>query len=380
MIQLSIQSCRGKLLVLVALLSIMVVVNSVLIFRVIRSNRQVSATTYPVVALSNEMELATTQVQQYLSDISATRAQDGKDDGFKNAEENAIHFKENIKTFALLRPDKATFLQEYDKAFDAYYLLGKKMAQAYISYGPSEGNKLMPQFDEQADKLAKYTDEMREESEREMALSLDKVNSEITIVFSIMIISGLFTIILSLSIARLIANSLKTITKSIQKDDNGYITIQEIKMDSKDEFSQLAGVLNALLSQVQGFVKQVSVSATQLTLSSEELNASAEQSAQATNQVAASIAEVSSGTEQEVHAVNEVSITIGKILGSIQQAATNSHIVMGTSEAAANAAKVGSRSVDTVHRNWSNRGCYFSDCWSNESFGFKCCYRSRPRW
>jgi len=353
-IQLFPQSCRGKLLLLVVLVGIMVVVNSLLIFRVILSNRQVTAVSYPVVSLANEMELATTQVQQYLSDISATRAQDGKDDGLKNAEENAENFKAALKKFALLRPDKVGLLKEYEEAFDDYYLLGKKMAQTYINYGPSEGNKLMPEFDEQAERLSKYTDQIREESEKEMALNLEKVDFEIKMVLAIMAASGLFIIVLSVSITRLIANALKLIIKSIQKDKNGYITIKEITIDSKDEFGELAHVLNTMLSQVQGFIKQVSASAEQLAVSSEELNTSVEQSAQATNQVTASIAQVSKGTEQEVNAVNGVSATIEQILTAIEQASANSHVVVGTSNKTATAAQAGGNSIEIAVKQMKN--------------------------
>ena len=332
----------------------MVVVNSLLTFRVIVLNRQVSAVTYPVVSLANEMELSMIQVQQYLSDISATRAQDGKDDGFKNAEENAKVFKEAHKKFALLRPDKADFLKEYEKAFDDYYTLGKKMAQAYISYGPSEGNKLMPEFDVRAERLAQYTDQIREESETEMTLNLEKIDSEIKIVLAIMIVSGLFTIALSLAIARLIANAFDTMIKSIQKDKNGYITIKEIPIDSKDEFGELAHALNTVLSQIQKFIKQVSVSAEELTASSEELNASAEQSAQATNQVVVSIGEVSKGTEEEVNAVNEASVIIEQILTGIEQAAENSYVVVATSDKMASAAQASADSVEIAVNQMEN--------------------------
>lgn len=341
-------------MLLVVLMGIIVVVNSLLIFRVILSNRQVSNVTYPVVSLANEMELSTTQVQQYLSDISATRAQDGKDDGFKKAEEHAENFKDALKKFALLKPEKAAFLKEYEQAFNDYYLLGKKMAQAYISYGPAEGNKLMPEFDDRAEKLGKYTDQIRQESEKEMATNLEAVDFEIKIVLAIVVVSGLFTIILSLALAKLIGNGLNTIIKGIQKDEKGYITIKEISLNSQDEFGDLAHVINTLLSQVQGFVKQVSASAEQLTSSSEELTANAAQSAQATNQVAASIIEVSRGTELEVDAVNEVSGNVEQILVGIELAATNSNIVVGTSEKMANAAQVGGNSVEIAVKQMKN--------------------------
>lgn len=355
-IQLFPQSCRGKLLLLVALVGIMVVVNSFFIWQVILSNRQVSTISYPIVAIANQMELATTQVQQFLSDISATRAQDGADDGFKNAEENAVIFKEQLKKFTVLRPDKVTMLKEYEKAFDEYYAFGKKMAQAYIDGGPSEGNKLMPEFDKQAEELAQYTDQIREESEKELAVNLAKVDFEVKIVLGVMLISGGCIILLSLAIVRLLSKALATITKSVQKDTQGYITIQEISLNSKDEFGDLAHVLNTLLSQMQGFIKQVSLSARELTISSEELNASAEQAAQSTNQVATSIAEVSRGTELGVDAVNEAALVIEKILMAIGQAGTNSNTVVATSDKMATAAKIGGKSLDTAVNQMKNIG------------------------
>ncbi len=336
------------------LVVIMVVVNSFLMFRVILSNRQVSTVTYPVVALANEMELATTQVQQYLSDISATRGQDGLEDGFENAEENAKLFKESLKKFVLIKPEKAKFIKEYEENFDAYYLLGKKMAQIYIKDGPAAGNKLMPEFDVQAERLATYTDQMRDESEKEMALNLEKMDLEIKIALLIMVISGLFTIVLSLLIRRVIGNALHTIIKNIEKDEFGHIMVKEISMDSKDEFGELAHVLNTLLAQFRGFIKQVSVSATQLALSSEELNISTDQSAQATNQVASSIVEVSIGTEKEVSAVSEVSEIIEQILTDIQQAAENSHVVVETSDKTAAAAQIGSKSIEKAVNQMKN--------------------------
>lgn len=324
----------------------MVIVNSILLFRVIIANGQINTSSYPAVALANDMELAITQVQQYLSDISATRAQDGKDDGFDNAEENAKKFKEALKKFALLRPEKANYIKEYEKAFDEYYKLGKAMAQAYITYGPVEGNKLMPEFDDKADRLSEYTQQIREESEQEMDRDLEKVNFETKLVLAIIITSGLVTIILSLFITRLISNALGVIMNSAQKSNDGYITIQEIPLHSKDEFGELARILNILLSQVKGFITQVSISAEQLTCASEELTFNLEQSAQATNQMTTSITKVSEGTEKEADSVSGVSRTIQGMLAGIQQAAGSANVVTGSSGKTAKAAEMCGKSIE----------------------------------
>lgn len=330
---------------LVSLIGVMVVANSLLIFRAILSVKQINTVTYPVVSLANELELATTQVQQYLSDISATRAQDGKDDGFKNAEENAKKYKEALTQLALLRPEKSVFLQEYEQAFDEYYQLGKKMAQAYVNFGPEEGNKLMPEFDDRAEQLAEYTAQLREESEKEMAANLGKVDAQVKIVLAIMLASGIVTTIMSLYMLRLICNALNKMIKAIEKDQNGYITIKEIVLDSEDEFGELASALNVLLSQVQEFVKQVAASAQQLAASAEELTAGTEQSAQAINQVAVSITEVSKDTERELHAVKEAAEIIDRISAGMREVAAKANIISETSEKAAVAAGNGDSSI-----------------------------------
>ena len=47
----------------------------------------------PILEKAHELKLATVQVQQWLTDISATRAQDGLNDGFDEAEKNAQRFR-----------------------------------------------------------------------------------------------------------------------------------------------------------------------------------------------------------------------------------------------------------------------------------------------
>ncbi|WP_094603170.1 hypothetical protein SPSIL_035540 [Sporomusa silvacetica DSM 10669] len=342
------QSSRGKLIFLGLIVSIMVIINSILILQIIYSNKQVSSFSYPAVSLSNKMVLAITEVQQYLSDISATRAQDGKDDGFKNAEESAAIFKESLTKYKLLKPENGLALREYEKAFDEYYQLGKKMAQQYVSYGPTEGNKLMPEFDAKAEKLSKFSEQIREESEKDIASNLDKVDFEVKLLFALLLASGLFSVALCVIIAKKIISSLSLITNGIKKDENGYITINEISIQSKDEFGEIAQSINTLIKQVKEFVKQVSSSTGELSASSEELNASAEQSAQAANQVAQVIAGMASGAEKQMIAVDATDSIINKMSEGIQQIASSANTVSGTSEKSAGSAQKGTQAIETA--------------------------------
>jgi methyl-accepting chemotaxis protein len=118
----------------------------------------VTGAVLPLVTVAADLRLHVTQVQQYLTDISATRGQDGLDDGFKLAEENAVSFRNGIvkarELAGRLRDAELTAaLDATAAAFEPYYVVGRKMAAAYVEDGTSAGNRLMGEFDATADKL-----------------------------------------------------------------------------------------------------------------------------------------------------------------------------------------------------------------------------------
>jgi len=105
--------------------------------------------------LAMEMKTDVVQVQQFLSDVSATRAQDGLDDGFKLAETHAAEFRAGLDKFKEMftREKDQTALRQIEdigKAFASYYAKGKTMAHAYVDEGPTAGNKHMAAFDQDA--------------------------------------------------------------------------------------------------------------------------------------------------------------------------------------------------------------------------------------
>jgi methyl-accepting chemotaxis protein len=110
--------------------------------------------------LATDMDKNVVQIQQFLSDISATRAKDGLDDGFKSAQDN----------FDALNASLAQFEQHFAKIGDShavqrmqaiktgaarYFETGQSMAKAYVAGGPEAGNKLMGGFDQASVDLQK---------------------------------------------------------------------------------------------------------------------------------------------------------------------------------------------------------------------------------
>jgi methyl-accepting chemotaxis protein len=102
-------------------------------------------------------------VQQWLTDVSATRAQDGLDDGFAEAETHRLAFLEGLERFRSLygaRGDAEAVrtLDAIQRDFQAYYAAGAEMARAYVEGGPSAGNARMADFDAAAAALTAALD------------------------------------------------------------------------------------------------------------------------------------------------------------------------------------------------------------------------------
>ena len=107
---------------------------------------------------ARRMQIDVVQVQQWLTDISATRGQDGLDDGFKEAEESHKSFLANLNKFRAefqleQNDEELRKLADLEKNFEAYYEKGRIMAAAYIKDGPTAGNQIMSEFDATASLL-----------------------------------------------------------------------------------------------------------------------------------------------------------------------------------------------------------------------------------
>jgi methyl-accepting chemotaxis protein len=108
--------------------------------------------------LAAAMDKNVVQIQQFLSDVSATRGKDGLDDGFKSAQENFNALNESLADFdqhfqRLGDTAAAQRIQEIKTGAAHYFEVGQAMAKAYVAGGPEVGNKQMGGFDAASDAL-----------------------------------------------------------------------------------------------------------------------------------------------------------------------------------------------------------------------------------
>jgi methyl-accepting chemotaxis protein len=120
----------------------------------------VSEQSFEYALLATQADKNVVQIQQFLSDVSATRGENGLDDGFAKAQENYDALTTALDRFEkyFVTAGNADFLkktQAIKAASKVYFETGQSMAKAYVAGGPEAGNKLMGGFDAASDGLQK---------------------------------------------------------------------------------------------------------------------------------------------------------------------------------------------------------------------------------
>jgi len=119
---------------------------------------QVSEQSAQHALMAADLDKNVVQIQQYLSDISATRGKDGLDDGFAKAKEHYDALKATLGIFEkhfrdANEKDWVNKIEALKTKTAEYYDKGQLMAKAYVEGGPEAGNKLMAGFDQSSDAL-----------------------------------------------------------------------------------------------------------------------------------------------------------------------------------------------------------------------------------
>ncbi|NVK17898.1 MAG: HAMP domain-containing protein [Methylocystaceae bacterium] len=257
---------RTKLIGAFALMLVFMLVNSALLLfnanssshsfaEISKSSEKINKQVLPLITVTQDLKVNVIQVQQWLTDISATRAQDGLNDGFDEAEANAKAFKRNLQaalvlTKALNKTDLTEALLKTGEAFDPYYQTGIKMAQAYIDEGPAGGNKMMGSFDEVAaniqegvaqvsNKVKAYVSETLNDGEVMLsnhAAQNDTLADIALLPIGISILIALVTIGTVLGICR----NISFMTRTMETLSDGDLDITVPGLDRKDELGQMA--------------------------------------------------------------------------------------------------------------------------------------------
>ena len=217
--------------------------------------------------LAQDMKLNIIQVQQFLTDISATRGQDGLDDGFSLAEKQRAAFiaelNEFKKFFTAVGDNKGLeFLNKIKQDFEQYYTNGRTMAEAYVKDGPAGGNKLMAPFDQSAKQLSEVFDSLARQQGLQGKAALGLVKKDAGTFHFFILITGLISIVLSILGAWLIGRS---ITRPIDSAVNGLSSAAEQVSASAGQISSTSQSLAEGASEQAAAIEETSASMEEMT-------------------------------------------------------------------------------------------------------------------
>ena len=276
---------------------------------------------------AKNLQIHVIQVQQWLTDISATRGAEGYDDGYDEAEEHAAEFTRiagEFKAFYEKAEDieQVAKLDTLQREFDAFYEMGKKMAAAYIAYGPAEGNKFMEEFDPFAEQIFNDVNAFVDDQCGLLTESVGEIRSKSSSMYLLAIIFGLvaFVIVLVVGtvISYIIVKPIKEFTSILRdiSEGEGDLT-HRITVKSNDEIGEMAVCFNKTFEKIQVLVKRVKELCVLLGNSSSDLASNMSETAAAINQISANIKSIQRQTVNQSASVTETSSTMEQISGGI---------------------------------------------------------------
>lgn len=255
------------------------------------------------------LKISVLQIQQWLTDISATRSQDGYNDGFKKAEE---HYRQAIKSIDKLMSVYDNDSREKDELIQfqadlkTYYTLGQKMAHAYIEGGPAKGNVWMGKLDPFADKLALKLDQWTLKHIQTVEKHNKKIGNETNYVQQLNLFSSLLVfgvVILGFWIIAIVLDGVKRLIVRIDYLSNLDLS-HPLHMKGDNEIAQIAHNLEKLRLNIIAFL--------------DEAKNTSSENASVSHQLAITSSAIEKAVDESTGVVNEVANEFRHINEDIQ--------------------------------------------------------------
>ncbi len=251
------------------------------------------------------------QIQQFLTDVGATRI----NGGFEEAKGNMASALQRLSTVETVRPELSSDIEQVKAGIVAMHQSGVTMAWEYINNGVEAGNAIMTApdtgLDDTAERLAKHLDLFSKQLNTELEQS-DKqlegliasssfINITLALVLMVFVIAGLLMIYLK------VEPPLVALKKSLEDINSGGGDLtRRIPHEGNDEIGEIIIKFNDFLSLIQSLMQSILMETDNLVSSSNRLTIMAQDAKEdivkqqiGTDQVATTVTQLSS-TVQEV--------------------------------------------------------------------------------
>lgn len=197
----------------------------------------------PQVRASERLAFDVVQVQQFLTDVSATHELEG----YTDAQTFADDFKTTVTTLRrILTFDQDQELKSIELAFADFYLLGQQMAETYVADGTEAGNAKMEPFDAASLVLTERVNKFRDAAVNYEQSSTERLVQGSMEAQNIVVAIGCMAVVISLLISLYLTRHLSKqlgidpfYAKAIAKEISEGNLERDIKVATNDKTSLL---------------------------------------------------------------------------------------------------------------------------------------------
>jgi len=273
---------------------------------------QIKVETLPFIMVVDDMALSVSQVQQFLTDVSATHNLDG----YKDADAAAKRFSAGVGKFkAMYQRENDTqslkAIETLETRFQTFYTVGKDMAGVYVNQGMEAGNVVMEKFDKESSALGDAMVKFREQQVKEADAITSATDSSVSALHSLMVggsaagllLAALIGFWITRTLMRQLGGDPAYVSEVVRQVAEGDLCVT-VQTRPGDRSSMLFAV-KTMVDKLSQIIGEVRGAADALSSASEEVSATAQSISQATSEQAASVEETSASIEQMSASINQ---------------------------------------------------------------------------
>ena len=303
--------------------------------------------TIPYILTLGSMDVSRSEVQQFLTDVSATRDREA----YAEAEASAQLFlsgTEKFKQFYSQNNDTYHLreIEGIEKSFKLFYDSGKAMAEAYINEGIEAGNRMMKGddviagFDKDSLKIAEELTIFRNSLLESSNAISQKTQDEASNTMTQLQIGGIIAILISIVMGAIVARSLMRklggephdIAEILGQIADADLTVK-INTRDDDKGSVLFGVkmmvekLSSIVSNVRSTTDSITTASREIASGNTDLSQRTEVQASSLEETASSMEELTSTVRQNsdnakqasqlAHNASDIAIKGGKVVDEV---------------------------------------------------------------
>ena len=170
----------------------------------------------------------------------------------------------------------------------------------------------------------------------------------------LVVIGAIVMLLVSLNMSRNIVSSITQLHQHAVELAKGNLSLDNLHINSKDEVGELAQAFNDMSNGLRNLIGKMAHTSQQVAAASEELTASAQQSADTSVHVAEKVGEVNMNISSQLEDINAAKENVDVVFGDIEKMSDKTKLVTQSSNETAEAAEHGSALMETAVQKMAN--------------------------